>query len=347
MKITRSNYEGWFLDFLDGNLESLRLGEFQAFLKENPDLAAELEMADSVILEANKEIRFDSKHELKKTIDSQENDFEEQVVAYHEGDLSFNEQVKFEATLSENPDKAEKAKQFGKLKLIADKSITYPAKKQLKKSVVILPFWKKVASVAALLIMCYLLFQPKVDMRNVPEQLADNLKNQNNKNVEVPATNQKVENINVIKTAPAVTLKEKPVDIPVKKNQNLIKEKAEKKVESAPGLRTTEPEPLPLKSRGISFGQPVNIGLAAMTLKDTTEASQDFQLSELLKVQLASMRKSDDRELFSTEHLGLSGLQLFAKLSGKRLTARKGKDGVVKSISYNSRLLALSIPVNR
>src|ERR1035437_1501241 len=158
MKITRSNYEEWFIDFLDGNLESSRMGEFQAFLKENPDLVTELEMADSPILEANKEIRFDSKRELKKAIESHEIDFEEQALAYHEGDLSLSELIKFEATLSENTDKAEKAKQFGKLKLIADKSIVYPAKKQLKKSVVILPLWMKVASVAALLIMCYLLF---------------------------------------------------------------------------------------------------------------------------------------------------------------------------------------------
>jgi len=347
MKITRSNYEEWFLDFLDGNLEPSRLDEFQAFLKENPDLATELEMADSVMLEANMEIGFDSKHELKKAIESHDIDFEEQVVAYHEGDLSFNERAKFEAVLSGNTDKAEKAKQFGKLKLIADKSIIYPAKKQLKKSVVILPLWMKVASVAALLILGYLLFLPKVEMIHVPEQLAENLKNQGRKNVVVPAINPKVEDINVIKTTPTVILKKKPVEVPLRKNKNLTKEKAEKKVESSPELRAIEPEPSPLKSREISFGHPVNIGLAAMTLKDTTEASQEFELSELLKVQLAAIRKSDDRELFSTEHLGLSGLQLFAKLSGKRLTARKGKDGVVTSISYNSRLLALSIPVNR
>jgi hypothetical protein len=345
MKITRSNYEEWFLDFLDGNLESSMIGEFQAFLKENPDLAAELEMADSVMLEADKEIRFDSKQELKKAIDSQEIDFEEQVVAYHEGDLLLSDRLKFEAALSENADKAEKAMQFGKLKLIANKSIIYPDKNQLKKRVIILPLWMKVASVAALLIWGYLLFQPKVETRHIPEQLAGTLKNQDHKNVGGAATKPKIDDINVIKTDPAVKLKKKLVDISVKKNQNLIKDKAEKKVESAPELRTTEPEPL--KSRGISFGYPVDVGLAVMTFKDTTEASQDFQLSELLKVQLAAMRKSDDRELFSTEHLGLSGLQLFAKLSGKRLTARKGKDGVVKSISYNSRLLALSIPVNR
>ena len=347
MKITRSNYEEWFLDFLDGNLESSLLGEFQVFLNENPDLAVELEIVDSIILEANNEIRFDSKQQLKKTIESHEIDFEEQVVAYHEGDLQLSERIKFEATLSENTDKAEKAKQFGRLKLIADKTIVYPAKKQLKKRVVILPLWMKVASVAALLILGYLLFQPKVEIKNVPDQLADNLKNQGHKNVGVPAPNLKVEDINIIKTTPTVQIKKKSVDIRVKKNQTLIKEKTEKKIESAPELRATEPELSPIKSRGISFGLPVNIGLAVMTIKDTTEASQDFQLSELLKVQLAAMRKSDDRELFSTEHLGLSGLQLFAKLSGKRLTARKGKDGIVKSISYNSRLLALSIPVNR
>ena len=64
-------------------------------------------------------------------------------------------------------------------------------------------------------------------------------------------------------------------------------------------------------------------------------------------MQLAAMRSSDDRELLSMDHLGLSGLQLIARMSGKRLTARKGDDGAVQSVSFNSRLLAFSIPVNR
>jgi hypothetical protein len=346
MRITRSNYERWFLDFLDGNLEPSFMGEFQVFLKENPDLAAELGMVDLVMLEADKKIRFDAKDGLKKIFHAEKIDFEEQAVAYYEGDLSLADRIKFEARISENRDEAGEAKQFGKLKLIADKTIVYESKEKLKKKGAILPLWIKITSVAAVLLLAYLFFQPNVGMQPKHQQLSDNLKNKGLKNVEAPAKNAKVEDKNIEKTTPSVTPKRAPASVPIKKNQKQIKDKTGKKVETVPDLRAPEPNPLPLKSRGISFGHPVDLRLATINPKDTTETSEEFELSELLKVQLAAMRKNGDRDIL-TGHLGLSGLQLFAKLSGKRLTARKGKDGVVKSISYNSRLLALSIPVNR
>jgi hypothetical protein len=141
--------------------------------------------------------------------------------------------------------------------------------------------------------------------------------------------------------------KKLPADLPIKQKTESTGQKSEKKVIPTQNLRAPEPEPSLLKPQGINFGQPVDIELAVMTLKDPAQTSEDLELSELLKVQLAAIRKSDDREILSTKYLGLSGLQLFARLSGKRLTARKGNDGVVKSVSYNSRLLAFLIPVNR
>jgi hypothetical protein len=347
MRITTSDYESWFLDFLEGNLDPLFADEFQAFLKQNPDLAKELEMWDSITLLTDKSIQFNAKKELKKTVDDQEIKFRELTVAYHEGDLSISEQVNFETWLSENPGRAAEAEKFGKLKLVPDNAILYPNKGQLKRSLAIVPLWAKVASVAAMLLLAYLLFHPGTAVRPESGQLADDMKNRDRTNLVVPKAKVKEEEKSEGARAPSVIPIQIPAKMPLRRNQHPAGQKSARKVIPSPDLRITEPKPSQLKPHGISFGIPGNIELAVMTLKDPAQDAQELELSELLKVQIAAMRNSDDREFLSTEHLGLSGLQLFAKLTGKRLTARKGEDGTVHSVSYNSRLIAFSIPVNR
>ena len=348
MRITRSNYESWFLDFLEGNLAPSLTEELQSFIKQNPDLAKELEMWDLITLQASKSIQFDVKEELKKPVNDQDIEFQELAVAYHEGDLSLSERINFEAGLSENPGRAADAEKFGKLKLTADKSIVYPNKEQLKRRVTILPLWIKVASAAALLLAAYLLFHPGAGVRTESAQLVDDLNNPGRKNITVPELKIKAEDKGKAKTSPLVTPVQIPAKVPMRQKQQPARQKSVGKGLPTPYLRVPEQQPSRLKPRGIiNFGMPARIELAVMTFKDPAQASTELELSELLKVQIAEMRKSDDREFLSTEHLGLSGLQLFAKLSRKRLTARKGNDWNVHSVSYNSRLLAFSIPVNR
>lgn len=345
--ITRSNYESYFLDFLEGNLDPFIMDEFQAFLKANPDLATELGMGNIPTLQTNEDIRFEAKESLKKSVSDSVIQFQQQAVAYYEGDLSLTERIKFEASLSENSAKAAEAEQFGKLKLTADPMLVFKNKEQLKKRTVVFPLWTKVASAAAILLLAYLLFEPQNRMQPVPTQLAGNFKNAPSANIISPVVKIEKEDQEKEKTAPANTPKQGPVTAPGKQKPKQAESKTDKKVVPAPQLRTPTTPPSMLKPRGISIGQTDDVELAVMTLRDTSQASREFELSELLKAQLAEMRKSDDRDFLSTDHLGLSGLQLIAKLSGKRLTARKGDDGTVHSVSFNSRLLAFSIPVNR
>ena len=347
MKITRSNYESYFLDFLEGNLDPSIMDEFQLFLKENPDLATELEMGDILTLLASNDIHLDAKEELKKSVSDQELEFQERAVAYYEGDLSSDERKNFEASLSENSAIATSAQQFGQLKLVADPAIVYAHKERLKKKIVLFPLWVKVASVAAMLLLVYLLFQPNGGMRRESVQIADNSNNKTPKNIVSPDVKVSVDEQERVKTTPAETPKQKPAKAPVKQKANTVEPKPEKKVVPVPRIPVPEIAPSLLRPRGISFGQPDDVELAVMTLKDPALVSKDVELAELLSIQLAAMRSSDDRELLSTDHLGLSGLQLIARMSGKRLTARKGDDGAVQSVSFNSRLLAFSIPVNR
>jgi len=347
MKITRSNYESYFLDFLEGNPDQSIIDEFREFLKANPDLATELERGDLPTLHPNNDIHFDAKEELKKSVSHRELEFQERAVAYYEGDLSADERKNFEASLSENGADTSEAQQFGKLRLEADQSITYPNKEQLKKKVVVVPLWLKVASVAAMLLLAYLLFQPYGTKQPESARLAGNFGSKTSKSTVSPDANVKADDQEKEKQAPAATPKSIPVKVPVKQKANGAGPKPEKKVTPAPHLRAPAASPSLLRPRSISFGIPDDVELAVMTLNDPDTVPNDLELAELLKVRLTEMRKSDDRELLSTDHLGLSGLQLVARLTGKRLTAHKGGDGTVHSVSYNSRLLAFSIPVNK
>ena len=347
MKITRSNYESYFLDFLEGNMEPSIVDEFQLFLKENPDLASELEMGELPALFPNEDIRFEAKEELKKSVIDHDTEFQERAVAYYEGDLSLNEQKDFEASLSENAAVATAAQQFEKLKLEADRTIVYENKAQLKKKIVLFPLWTKVASVAAMLLLAYLLFQPNDRTLPQPEPLAGNFRSKTPRNIVAPKAVIKVEEPQKVKPTPIVTPKQNQPKVPPKQKANTDEPKPEKKANPVPRIPVPEIAPSLLRPRGVSFGQPDDVELAGMTHKEPVLVPKEMELADLLSVQLAAMRNSDDRELLSMDHLGLSGLQLIARMSGKRLTARKGNDGTVHSVSYNSRLLAFSIPVNR
>ena len=50
MIITRDNYESFFMDYLEGNLEENLIDQFLDFLKQNPDLKEELHLFEEVSL---------------------------------------------------------------------------------------------------------------------------------------------------------------------------------------------------------------------------------------------------------------------------------------------------------
>jgi hypothetical protein len=136
--IDRSNYELWFLDYLDGILESDEIAMLHDFLHLNPDLREELENFDEVNLLPD-EVNFLGKNQLKKipleAVPLRFSDVNQFFIAKLEGDLDENEEQDFEIFLINYP---EKVKEFVILKntfLKPDLTIAYPVKKDLKKSV--------------------------------------------------------------------------------------------------------------------------------------------------------------------------------------------------------------------
>jgi len=132
--ITRHNYEAFFIDYIEGNLNFSRKKEFYSFLESNPDIKEELQSWEEVKINPEKNIEFPEKNTLKKThsVFPKESPFEELCIAKTEGDLTIKEASLFDQYIKEEPEKAKLYNLYKKTKLTPDKSIVFPEKEKLK-----------------------------------------------------------------------------------------------------------------------------------------------------------------------------------------------------------------------
>ena len=76
-------------------------------------------------------------------------------------------------------------------------------------------------------------------------------------------------------------------------------------------------------------------------------ANAEIPLTDFLNNKLQSVKGEGPKGFFSREEVILAGLHFFSRLPGNHLTGRKGTDGRLTSISLNTQLLAISVPLNR
>ncbi|HBX50006.1 MAG TPA: hypothetical protein DEH02_02950 [Bacteroidales bacterium] len=134
--ITRSNYEIWFIDYLDGKLSPFQISQLMLFLKENADLAAELEGMGDTFLVAE-QISFEAKESLKeipqKSLVLNNENFDETCIARIEGDLNTEQKKEFDRYLFTHPEKINDYGLFAKTRLQPDYNIIFDKKSSLKK----------------------------------------------------------------------------------------------------------------------------------------------------------------------------------------------------------------------
>ena len=105
MILNRSNYEIWLIDYLDCNLDEIRLNQLFSFLEENPDLRQEFEDISGfkIIHDGNPYV---NKNLLKKTpsdISSEQFDF--LCVAEAENDLDPEQKDELGAIVREDQER--------------------------------------------------------------------------------------------------------------------------------------------------------------------------------------------------------------------------------------------------
>src|ERR1035437_8682868 len=130
MKITRDNYESFFLDYLEGKLKISQIDEFLDFLEQNRDLKDELHQFENVHL-PEEQIFFTDKGKLYKSVSDQTVIHENKLIAYLEGDLEKEERIGFEAYLANHQELQKEYNLFVKTRLIPDSEIRIPDKHKL------------------------------------------------------------------------------------------------------------------------------------------------------------------------------------------------------------------------
>lgn len=348
MKITRDNYEVYFLDYLEGNLDETLVNDFIDFLGQNPDLKAELDMAGTVKLEPE-HISFGSKRKLYKEKFDLEQEFNRVAVARLEGDLQKNEKAEFENYLSKHPEKQKEATLFEKTRLKADESIVFKKKNKLYhystgKTILL---WS--TRIAAVFILGFLVYRA-ADLLLNPEILPEN---------QVAVTEKK------ISEEP-----EKPTDIQEKPAQKAEPAPVEEKVEKP--AKKVLPEAEPVKSlRETTKGQMDHerIAEARMPIEipekiPTRNASLSIQQTEVALAQMEIVLPETPVDVFeerlladvvrektaignlSLNKVAKAGLNLISNISKNNFNFETNEDGEITELNYDSRLLAFSIPTN-
>jgi len=163
MPINRTNYESYFLDFLEGRLPEREVDELMAFLKINPDLEDSLISFDNYTIESKGDVAID-KQFLFKSLENfetiNESNFDEFCIAWYENELSENSSGAFSEYLIANPAKTKDFEAYGKAFLKPDLNIRFPHKSRLKKYAVsrIYRLSYLATAVAAAIIIFFYLF---------------------------------------------------------------------------------------------------------------------------------------------------------------------------------------------
>jgi len=138
MRITRANYEVFFIDYFDGLLDNEEQEELMRFLEAHPDLKKEFEAFDSTVnVSPDHSITFPGKEKLKIGSNSKEtsaiDNYEDWFIAFHEGDLNDDQKKQLEEFLHKHPELKKEFDLYSKLKVTPASGTHYPVKESLKK----------------------------------------------------------------------------------------------------------------------------------------------------------------------------------------------------------------------
>lgn len=342
MKITRENYEPFFLDYLEGNLEEHMVDEFIEFLQQNADLKEELQQFEAVTITPDK-VGFDGRHNLyRQSLDLPE-EFENKAVAWLEGDLDEKERAGFDAYIDTHPDKKRELELFMKTKLYPDKNVIFRHTSKLYRKPYIqdlLFMGFRVAAILLVAIMVWTLW-PSNDY-NIKDQYVDH-------NPPVTVTPDNVDRDKVqpvfeeIEIEPVASLNPhtSPQAVTVNQLNNTEKQWASNSLEERRG--TIELSELPVKK---AFVQTVSekTPLENMAFKEILDSFPEFSGEEYLSDRLKERLGINP---FSFRELVHSGLKLASDISGDRIGFTTGQAGEVIALSLDTRLLGLKIPVGR
>lgn len=374
MKITRENYEPFFLDYLEGNLDEQLIDEFLEFLQQNPDLKSELQGFEKISLPEELSA-FPGKEKLYRHNLDQPEIFENQAIGMMEGDLTTAEAEEFMEYIDSHTQAAGEYEQFRKTRLIPDESIIFAQKDKLYHQPSIRPMIFMAMRVAAVLLVAVtiwsiwpddtreILNQPVIsELMPVPGKPEEN--EISGENAQLPGS----ENLADTEKSQAAMPSETVPGSRAARSTDLIQGKAGSQANlmadnQAPGAREIPvrdshtnginehiranmeiPDALPVRKAALER-TPTEPLLAAVTPASITIPEESGNDDELYLTDRIRQRIGADD--FSFTKLVRSGIDLASNLSGEKVSYATNDDGEIVALSLNTRLLGLRIPVGK
>lgn len=354
MKINRENYEAYFIDYLEGNLDELLVNDFIAFLQNNPDLKEELSLFEAVTVNPEN-ISFSKKEKLYKDKFDSEKEFNQAAIASLEADISNAEKTKFHNYLAKHPEKKHDFILFGKTKLKPDESIIFSNKRKLYKQSGRKAFLLWSGRIAAILILAFAFFtiidQPAKNL--IPDEKVAKIEDKKEKkSTAVEINKTPVEKIET----PIEIKKENPINIKKSESKPLIKkalpqpQKSKSLREDTKGRMTHEdlvinriPVEVPAKMNSILASVDSNQPKAKMARMyyKTPENFANYN-DERLLVDIVKEKTGLDK--FQFNKITKAGLHLISNISNEKFDFKTNKNGQITEYHYDSRLFAFSIP---
>ncbi len=337
MKIDRNNYEPFFMDYLDGNLTAGEIDELIDFLSKNNDLAEELKDLDKIRINDENTLKYEGKSLLKNDLDMPDV-FEEQCIRYIEGDITPGEKKILLREIRNNPEAKKELTLFQSTISAPDNSVTYKPKNKLLKNEnpIVLRWW----NVAAIIVLMFIVFSTR-NYKSDEIYVADIIESSSVDNDNKTITNESIPDVT------GIPIIEKENNKPAK-TRHIIK--TEIPVEINP---VTEENTLPVIE--ISKLTPIE-----NTLVYTGKSVPEYELISLNQNTLIREKTGKDyltigefiaqklNEFASKENLRKirnSAFESIKEASEEKFTYTTNLSGEVKSIEYQSRLIAFSIPL--
>jgi len=191
MKITVDNYEAYFLDYLEGQLDSEELSELSLFLSLHPELKAQIENSEIIPIHANSQT-YKYKASLKKfdfTSISNYN-FNDYCIAFYEHLLTPQKVKALKVFCDQNPNRKTDFEAYRKVYVKPQLSLKYKGKKNLYKKLTVqrpvptrLLYIVSLAASVTLIMIFYWINTNKFENRKSPIAVL------NTKNRMLPETN--------------------------------------------------------------------------------------------------------------------------------------------------------------
>ncbi|MCX6254347.1 MAG: hypothetical protein NTV31_07710 [Bacteroidia bacterium] len=361
MKIDRSNYEIYLIDWLDGNLSDLEVEQIKSFLDENPDLWVEFDELAMFRLKPSVK-SFPDKDNLKKTTaDLSGLQFEYLCVAYLENDLSTDQQTELRESIDLDPEKKRTFELIQRMKL-APVSISYKHKNQLIKK----PLEQRVirlsviglsaAAVIVLAVMTYL---------TIPRKLSDKINN-TAQNIVGDSTLQKptVEIVSgkvlTEKKSALIKKQSKNLFAGVQKNNSVIPESDLKMPIQNDSLVRNPGDPeiqlnkihvsakIYLKRESISNKLVASNSTFIIPSYDDGRSNLGKFIAKTFREKILKEKTSKDNPLKAYEiaEAGVAGLNTLLGWE-MALDERKDENGELRSVYFSSKILKFNAPVKK